>query len=264
MIVAPMQPRAWPRRRWWLTVLVVFAGQLGLIFWLSDRAPIRERPAASSPRLRLAGPGVAEFLALYDPTLFALPHRQGFAGQGWMTIPQPPTNTFFWSEQPHWLALGLSALGTTFNQFVATNQFNPVQVWTPPELALALPELATQATVPASSALRITGSLALRELLTPIALRSWPHPDLLTNSVVQMVVDSEGRPMSLTLLSSSGSSQADQRALELARAARFNPIPDQGKSGGLAPELAWGTLIFEWVTVPMPPTNASPPAAASP
>ena len=32
MTTASVQPRAWPRRRWWLTVLVVFTGQLGLIF----------------------------------------------------------------------------------------------------------------------------------------------------------------------------------------------------------------------------------------
>src|SRR5207245_8560915 len=73
-------PEVWSARRWVGAVLLVFVLQLGAIFWLIDRTPVRVRQAASGPRLRLAGPGSAELLALEDPTLFALPHRLGFSG----------------------------------------------------------------------------------------------------------------------------------------------------------------------------------------
>ena len=111
--------------------------------------------------------------------------------------------------------------------------------------------------------MRITGSLAERALLTPVVLSSQTNSDLLTNSVVQMVVDSEGKPVSLTLLSGSGSPNADRQALEQARAARFNSVERGLKPGATAQGLAWGQLIFEWNTLPVPPTNASPPAAAA-
>ena len=263
MIAAPVQPRAWPRRRWGFTVLAVFAGQLGLIFWLSDRAPVRALPAAGGPALRLAGPGSAELLALEDPTLFALPHRQGFAGQAWL-IPTWTTNrSYLFPDEPTWLQLEPLELGAAFNQFVATNRPDALLVFAPPEPALAFPELAPGPAAPTSSVLRITGSLAERAILTPVVLSSQTNSDLLTNSVVQMVVDSEGKPVSLTLLSGSGSPNADRQALEQARAARFNSVERGLKPGATAQGLAWGQLIFEWNTLPVPPTNASPPAAAA-
>src|SRR5205809_7676920 len=66
-----LSPVVWSARRWVGAVLLVFVLQLGAIFWLSDRTPVRVRQAASGPRLRLAGPDSAEVLALEDPTLFA-------------------------------------------------------------------------------------------------------------------------------------------------------------------------------------------------
>ena len=181
-----------------------------------------------------------------------------------MTIPELPTNSFSWSEDPRWLRLGVRELGAAFNQFVATNQFDVAQVLAPPEPALVLPEPVALEAAPASSVLTITGSLARRQLLTPLTLPSWTNTDLLTNSVVQMVVDAEGRPMSLTLLSSSGDPKADQQALEQARAARFDSIDNSQKPGRPVQGLTWGKLIFEWNTLPVPPTNASPSAAAAP
>lgn len=42
---------------------------------------------------------------------------------------------------------------------------------------------------------------AHRRLLTPLELRSWESPDILANSVVQIVVGADGTPASVTLLS---------------------------------------------------------------
>ena len=264
MSSASVQPCAWPLRRWGLTVVAVFAGQLGLIFWLSDRTPIHARPAAGGPMLRLAERSSNEVLKLEDPTLFALPHRQGFAGQAWLTPTWTTNRSYSCPDEPTWLQLDSSELGAAFNRFVATNRLDALLVFAPPEPALAFPEFAPGAVAPRSSVLKIAGDLAERKLLSPVVLSSWPHPDLLTNSVVQLVADPEGRPVSLTLLSSSGSPKADQQALDLARNARFNPVEHGPKAGASAQGLSWGQLVFEWNTLPMPPTNATAGAAGSP
>jgi TonB family protein len=59
-------------------------------------------------------------------------------------------------------------------------------------------------------------------------------------SVVQVLVDPSGDVASTALLESSGFKDADDKALELARAARFAP----------SSQLTLGELIFNWHTVP--------------
>jgi TonB family protein len=95
-------------------------------------------------------------------------------------------------------------------------------------------------------------------LITPIELPRERYTDLLADSVVQIVVDSEGRPISVpVLLSSSGSPTADQDAMRLARIARFNAIANGGPGRVANPlaHLTWGRMIFQWQTLPLPETN---------
>ncbi len=86
-------------------VALVFGVQVCFISVLSDRAAIHPRPVVPAPSLRFTGPGWADALSLMDPTLFALPHRQGFSGQAWMEVPQASARSFVWSEAPRWLML---------------------------------------------------------------------------------------------------------------------------------------------------------------
>ena len=111
MISASVEPRPWPRRRWWILVALVFGVQLGLIFWLSDRRRFARRRPPCVPALQLAGDASAELLALKDPTLFALPHRQGFSGAGLAGIPPAGFRPFDWSERPRWLPFRPEQLG---------------------------------------------------------------------------------------------------------------------------------------------------------
>jgi TonB family protein len=79
--------------------------------------------------------------------------------------------------------------------------------------------------------------------------------DLLTNTVVQIVVNGAGKPVSLSVLSKSGLPEADEEAIKLARLARFQPLPMTGShavTNALA-DLNWGKLVFEWHTGPLPP-----------
>ena len=252
----------WPRHRWWLLIALVFGAHVGLIYALSDRRPIVPRQPGPASELRLAI-GSSELLALHNPTLFALPQLKGFSAAAWRQDSQIEFPPFRWTEPPRWLALPVGQLGDTLRRFVQTNTFARVEFEPLPPPELALPEARLEMGPIARSVLRLKGDLAERRLLNPVELSNWPGADLLTNSVVQVLVDAAGNVVSHKLLrADSGSKdrdqqEADQRALELARAARFRPLPPSGNTAANPlGRLSRGALIFEWHTVPLPATNA--------
>jgi hypothetical protein len=82
-------------------------------------------------------------------------------------------------------------------------------------------------------------------------LPPWPYTDVIAPSKVQVLVNAAGDVVSAVLLPSGNPSEvhdadADRRALDLARAARFAP----------ASGLTVGQLVFDWHTVAPPATNA--------
>ncbi|MCU0783976.1 MAG: energy transducer TonB [Verrucomicrobia bacterium] len=243
---------SWSRRRWWTLIVLVFAAHVGLIFALGDRKPVTPRPPAPSPTLRLAAES-DELLAFNDPTLFALPHRRSFSGLAWLRIPEVKFQPFRWTEPPRLLALPVEKLGATFAQFMQTNLLAWFEFEIKPAPELTLPDVPEAGPmIAARSTLRIAGGLANRRLLNPPKLESWAASDLLTNSVVQVLVNADGNVISSTLLARSGSPKADQFSLDLARMARFEPL----RNG--AAKLSVGAMIFEWHTVPetnKPATN---------
>jgi TonB family protein len=263
MTSVSVESRAWSRRRWWGLVALIFVVQLSLIFWLGDTVPIRPRPAAPAFTFKLAGSASAELLALNDPTLFALPHRQGAVAPALLGTPRSEAPAFQWPEPTNSLLLAVGRLGAVFSRFIETNEFDSPQLPANLKPALTFPNLPPQAVAAEQSVLRFEWDLAPRRLITPRALRSWPNPEILTDSVVRIAVDSEGRPVSPALLSSSGSVAADQYALEQARAARFEPLRRNPADPALKPaaDLSLVRMIFRWHTLPPSPTNT---ATASP
>jgi TonB family protein len=241
---------------------LIFGVQLALIFWLGDTTLVHPRPIAPGLTLKLAGSASAELLALHDPTLFALPHKQGVSAPAWLQTPQPEFHSFAWPEPTNHPHLAIDPLGAAFNQFVETDSFNPLPLPAKPLPELTLPELPPLAISAAPSTLRLEWNQAPRRLRTPLDLRSQENPEILTNTVVQVVVDAEGRPTFVTLLSGSGSKTADQQALEQANAAEFEPLDRNPAGTPLSPAalLTWGRMIFQWHTLPLRPTNA--PAAS--
>jgi TonB family protein len=260
MIAVPLAPRRWPQRRWCIVVAFVFVLQLGLIFGLSDRKLTRPRRPKLQPALHVARGAAADLLALSDPTLFALPHAQGFSGLAWLSIAEPPTNSFDWSQDPRWLPVSTQRLGATFDRAIASNAFCSLVGPIRPEPLLTMAETGPALIIQTQSKLRLEDGLAGRTLIAPIELAPEQHTDLLTPTVVQVVVDAEGRLVSVpVLLSSSGSAHADNEALRLARTARFNSIAigGPGKATGMT-HLTWGRMIFDWQTLPKAATNAVP------
>lgn len=242
---------SWPWHRWGLLIGLAFAAHVGFIFAFGDRQPLVPRETVNAPALQFTTHRTGQ-QQLDDPTLFALPHPHGFASVAWMRRPRIEFAPYRWTEPPRPLALVVAQLGATFQQRMATNRFArlALEALPPPELTrLSAPDLkfiTTRASTP-----RLGGELAQRRWLNaPTNLPSWPAADWLTNSVVQVWVEADGQILSpALLLPGSGSKDADQLALKVARAARFAPLP-----GGVA-KLTPGALIFEWHTVPL--TNAT-------
>jgi hypothetical protein len=277
MNVPPAAPpvQHWTWIRWLVAIAIVFVLHVMLIFIFGAHKPVRPEPVVNAPSLALAS-GANSWLDLNNATLFALPDQNGFAGEMWAPI-LLPLHQHDWTEEPHWLAgtnsLPVSELGARFDHFVQTNVFAEVALdftLSPPLASPVVPPPAP----PQGSSLRIEGDIVKRPMLNTLSLPSWPYADVIAPSVVQVLVDAAGNVVSATLLppdsylepSALGDSmgpsavryaEADQRAVELARSARFAPLsPDAGsiEANPLA-QLTVGRLIFDWETLPA--TNAN-------
>jgi hypothetical protein len=259
---------SWSRSRWWVAVLFVTVVQAGLIFGLSDRKPIVPRQPGFFATVHLVteappGSAIGEWLSLEDPTLLALPDPRGFSGSAWMTVPTLLHQAQDWTEPPRWLALPVAGLGATFAEFVRTNSLGPRLLADKPQPPLSEVAL-SRLPLPATSTIRLEGDLAGREVLTLLEVPSISHTDILTNTVVQVVVDSRGFVFSPpVVIGASGSKTADQRALELLKSIRFKPVAPIRSDAARDPSaLTWGKIIFQWRTLELPATNR--PAAGLP
>jgi hypothetical protein len=248
--------KGWPLSRWLMLIALVCAAHVALLYMFGARKQIVSRTATDVPTLKLAGSS-DELLTLNDPTLFALPHPGDFVTAIWSQAPVVKPPSFRWTEAPHWMPLSADELMTVFNRFMQTNQFASFAFQLKPPVKLSTPAQPIEPALAQVTTMRIEGDLTQRRLLTPMHLPSWPYADVIAPSKVQVLVDEAGDVVSAIVLPSDNSLEAlshydaaDQRALELARAARFAP----------APRLTIGQMIFTWHTVPPPATNS--PAAS--
>jgi len=256
-LAGPKPPGAgWPLSRWLILIALVFAAHVALLFAFGARKQIVPRPATDVPTLKLTG-GSDELLALNDPTLFALPHPGDFVTAVWSRAPVVEPPPFHWTEQPRWLSLSTDELMTVFNRFMHTNRVAGFTLQLKPPVRLSTPAQPVEPALAQASTMRVAGDLTQRRLLTPMNLPSLPFADVIAPSRVQVLVDEAGDVVSAIVLPSDNNLEAlshydaaDQRALELARAARFAP----------SPRLTIGQMIFTWHTVPPPATNS--PAAS--
>jgi hypothetical protein len=245
--------------------VLVFAAQLGFIFWLGDTRAITPRGATPAPDLHLAETtgNYGELQSLRDPTLFALPRREGFAGMTWLRLPQQQLHPFEWTEAPRWLKPAVESLGSGF---VGVRETNAATPWHWPSMPAPEMRLSQEESVnpfASESSLRTEGENTT--LLERSALPSWPaiqtNPNealLLTNTVVQVMVNGAGKPVSTTLLVRSGSREADEYAVAFARNARFNSVAVQAETTDPSAGLRWCRLFFEWHTTPEIPKPAGP------
>jgi hypothetical protein len=256
-------PPLWTWRRWFLLIAATLCVQVGLIFSLGDKSPPRSRLPSPAPRLSLMEDASSELIALTDPTLFALPHQLGFSGPAWMRIPSVPSRSFEWTEEPSWLALPIDQPGNFSAPYPDNNQtelltalalFEPEPTAPDPVFALSFRQ---------KSEFHLGEGLEKRRLKTIPKLPAWPHSEILTNTIVKLFINGDGVPVSTpVLLSLSGLKAADDFALAQASAARFEPIINEGPNRSTNPlaNSTWGTMIFEWQTLPLSATNAASPS----
>jgi len=251
---AEAKPRrqGWPLSRWLLLIALVLAVHLALIFMFGSRKPVKPKPVTHVLELQLAAHS-GEWLMLNDPTLFALPSREGFAGPAWLEPPPLYVHMPDWTEKPRWLGLSneTANLGVVFSRFMQTNRFVTFQFDVKPPAQFTVPVVPLEPTFATASTVHVKGDLAKRPLLTSMKLPSVAYDDVIAPSKIQVLVNSAGEVVSAVLLPSDGSGEAhdedaDQRALALARNARFAP----------ASGLTIGQLIFNWRVVAPQATNA--------
>jgi len=248
--------KGWPFSRWLMLIALVCAVHVALLYMFGARKQIVPRTVTDAPTLRLAN-GSDELLALNDPTLFALPHPGDFVTAMSLQSPVVKPPSFLSTAPLRWLPLSADGLMTIFNQFMQTNPVAGFALQLKPPVRLGTPAQSVEPAFAQVSTMRVAGDLTQRRLLTSMDLPSWPYADVIAPSRVQMLVNKAGSVVSAIILPSDNSPEAlshydvaDQRALELARAARFAP----------APRLSIGRMIFTWHTVPPPATNS--PAAS--
>jgi TonB family protein len=233
-------PGGWSRPRWIIFLVLAMAAHLALVFAFGAKKTPPPRAVTNAPQFQLTQ-GASEITALTDPTLFARPHEAvDFVPALWRRPPPVQTPSFRWTEPPPYLVPAAETLGAAFNSFMQTNWMAMQALNFKPEAQFDDVASIIESAPAQHSAIRIAGSLSQRRLLNRITLPSMPRNDVLSPSKVQVLVDASGTVLSAVLLESSDWSVADQKALELSRAARFSP-----GSGTV-----FGEITFIWHTVP--------------
>lgn len=254
-----LEPQRWTGRRWLYTVAAVLAVQVAAIAVLVRRpSPPPVRPGFATRVLLATDPDserrLASMPSVIDPALFALPSLHGFSGSAWLRYPLLDHTPVERVEPPEWLELDAARLGDEFLQLVASNTIAPRLLVDAPLPAVVRYEGNYPGdTLAPASRLRIEGPLAARPLAAPLGgsaeLPSWPHSEMLSNTVVRAVVDAAGWTFSALIASRSGLAAADEHALRLVENARFRP------SAGPGADYTWGEFVFLWHTKPLPLTN---------
>lgn len=253
----PVPYSPWTRRRFWSVAGALFVLQAGLILVFAERDRGGQRGTTGPAYFRVLGtPLTADELSeaffAADPTVFSLPGAHGFSERAWLHLPPGQYETPNETETPAWLAINSSRLGTNFPQLSRPQSPLPFGLADPDSAELEpWPGFLAPEQFRSQSRFEIQGELSRRKLNTPVELRAWPpgpNGPLLSQSVVQIAVNSAGQVVAARLLGHSGSVDADASALHTARNLRFHPVP--------ASPPIWGEALFQWQTASS--SNAAP------
>jgi hypothetical protein len=247
MNASPPELAGWTKRRFWCLAGALFAAQAGLILLFAEGSHGASHQAPVPGHFRLLGaPLTADQLTktffATDPTVFPLPNLQGFSGRAWLRLPEQNFDMPETTEAPAWRTIDANRLGADFPPLHRADSPLPFGLADENDAELEpWPVSLTSQPIRTGSAFEIQGELAGRQLNPPTELRSWPSPQLLSNSVVQIAVDSAGQVVAAELLGRSGLTDADTIALDKVRSLRFRPSP--------VPSPVWGNAVFEWQTL---------------
>jgi hypothetical protein len=234
------------------------------IFWFSSRTavePLWEKPTAflylpSNPD---AERRIGSVTALYDPTLFALPHADSFSGRGWRNPELEIPKLTNWFETPEWLALSVDQLGGSLNDYMTTNRLSDSQLLAALRATRSPPVRISDAPVFTRTMIQLEGQFAARKLLHVPELPAAEYADVLRPTVVRVSVNGDGIVEAASIAGESGSKAADAEALMVARQLMFALAPVRDARARQMSPPAIGSVVFTWNIVPT--TNA--PATAS-
>lgn len=253
----------WPRARW-ITVVVLLTVFQALAIAVLTRSASSSPPRSAAPTTLLLPADQATFqgleriLQLHDPTLLPLAGQNLLPGGALGTnAPQGYDPAFSVMVERPARASGEMPV-RTFAQFAETARQPaavPTQKIFPPDHALSRVE----EPAPSSPRIWLAGRWAGRPWRSSAPQPNHQSATLLSNTVVRVMIDASGRALWTTLLSSSGSPEADRQARAFARTMSFDP----GENSDSIPEnfpRDSRDLVFQWF--PAAGTNA--PAAAPP
>ncbi len=262
----PAVGSSWSRSRWIGMIAFVLGVEFLLVFGLSEHRSSASRAVPAKPVITLIlNPEVDVRLqhleGVRDSTLFALVNQHGFSGDAWLKTTPREFHAAEWNEPPQLLGADVNQLG-----FVPAGARSTITTAAPIITGKSVPHLRAKSVplLPLTRQTTLTreGDLARRSIKLAPPLPALPAADVLLPTTIEVMVNREGDLISARLISGPGVKSAaqklaDLRALELARAIRFESVTvadEIARSG--KPGLAWGRIIFHWHTIE--PAGAKP------
>lgn len=259
MTTAPDETRAWSRLKWVGVVFVIFAVQAGLMLWLGRSQPATVSPSKPPLEVHIPENQSAEMFGASSPMLLVTPNAESFSSV-WLRSSAITNQPAQWNSQPDGtLPQPVSPPGDEIEARVRSSRNKVVSVLDRPKPAIEMvgipPDTITESTF------SIEGDLAKRMLLARPALVSPVSEAPLSNSVVEIDVNSDGVVVDPPVILPGGSSglpetdpyaqAADAYARSVAMSLRFKPL----ERAGSASAHTWGRVVFHWHTLPPPATN---------
>ena len=242
-------PPTWSRRRWAVTISVVFLGQMALVMLLGDHSRAARKPAPRFDMVLAECATLPDSPAWDDPTLFALAHPRGFSGQAWLRVPPQPHQYFEWSEEWSWLTPNSARLGAELARAIHPLEAERARIEKPVPASVLPAGLEESLPWARHSVLRVEGELGDQDLRARPKLPMIGHNGLLPPSLVQATVDELGRVFAASLVAESGSKVADLRAVQLARSLQFAELQPRAR-GTTGRHFRFARLVFQWHTTP--------------
>jgi TonB family protein len=226
----------------------LFVLHLGAVLLLGART--RPRPPTPEPAISvrwipaaLSADQLAVAFFTSDPVEGVLPSRQGFSAEGWLKIPPLRPLEISWPDPDHWMELEPSSLGQALSLLDQMHRplLAGIELTTLPEAVRPPARMPGEPVRPATTVLLSEG--LQQRLAAPVApLPSVTASDVLTNTVVQLSVDENGKVTFARLSTASGLAEADAKALKAALDLDFQPVrPARTDSG---------RMTVQWHTVP--------------
>jgi hypothetical protein len=266
MTAASAESRTWSPLKWGVIICCILVLQTGFFFWFTSPPGLAPYVRAPGLSIRMPDGQPADLPGAISPLVLVRPDAHGFSGPAWLQIPPVTYDPQQSNPPPFRLPLQTAGLGEIVTTALSGSRSSPFEAATRPGPRFDEVNY-TPAPDPATlpSTLTVEGELAGRPLLVEPVLKFQPADAILSNTVVYVMVDADGRVFAPPVLapkdpkdSAGTATSADADALAAAADLLFRPL---ARVSG-QPRLTPGRLVFHWQTVPKPPPATNDITAA--